>query len=177
MSVVSRQTHIGQLYNPLLVYHYVLRLYVAVNQPHRMGVPQRLSHLYDDIQRLLLAENLARRQVLIQRLALDVFHYKVVIAARLADVHRLHDIGVIQLASRLTLFVKTLHVLLILSKPLRQNLNRHHPVQTKLPRLVNNRHRAGANLAQNLITGYLMGRRGPLGLPYRVLQPLHLRRR
>ncbi len=140
-------------------------------------MPQRLSHLYDDTQRFLLTEHLPRRKVVIQCLALDELHHKVVIPPRLADVHRLNDIGMIQLARRLALFVKTLHVVLILGEPLRQNLNRNVPVQAKLPRPVNNSHCACADFTQNLISRYLMSCGNPLRLPYGIPQPMRLCRR
>ena len=79
--------------------HDVLGLDVAVDEAALVGVLQGLGDLDDDLERLVLAEDLAGGQLVVDRVALDVLHDEIVVVAGLADVDGLHDVGWFRLAA------------------------------------------------------------------------------
>ena len=87
-----------------------------------MGVLQGLADLDDDLQGLLLAVDLAVGEVVVDGLALDVLHDEVVVAAGLADVDGLDDVGVVELGGGLAFLVEPLDELGILAERLGRTL-------------------------------------------------------
>ena len=122
--------------------------------------------------RLLLAEDLAVGEIVGDGLALDVLHDEVVVAAGLADVDGLDDVGVVELAGGLAFLVEALDVLGVLAEALGQDLDRDDAVEAELLGLVDDGHRAGPELAEDLVAGDLLG--GDLALPDAGLEPLRL---
>ena len=171
---LAGQTHIGQLHDALRVDHDVLGLDVAVDQAVGVGVLEGVADLDDDLEGLLLAENLAVGEVVGDGLALDVLHDEVVVAARLADVDGLDDVGVVELAGGLAFLVEPLDVLRVLGETLGQDLDRDGAVEAELLGLVDDGHRAGAELAEDLVAGNLRG--GDLALLDARLESLRLAR-
>ena len=122
-----------------------------------MGVPEGLGDLDDDIEGLMFAVNLACREIVVEGFAFDVFHHEVVVSACLADVHGLDDIGVIEFACGLTLFIKTFDVFFIFGEAFWQDFDCDDSVQAELSCFINDGHSACAEFAENQVAGYLMG--------------------
>ena len=154
---LAGQTHIGQLHDALRVDHDVLGLDVAVDQAVGVGVLEGVADLDDDLDGFLLAEDVPVGDVVGDGLALDVLHDEIVVAARLADVDGLDDVRVVELAGGLPFLVEPLHVLGILAESTRQDLDRDAAVEAELLALIDDGHRAGAELAEDLVPGDLRG--------------------
>jgi len=166
------QTHVRQLHDAVGVDHDVLGLDVAVYEAVVVGVGEGVSDLDDDVDGFLLAEAVAAGEVVGDGLALDVFHDEVVVAAGLADVDGLDDVGVVELAGGLAFFVEALDVLGVFAEAAGQDLDRDRAVEAELLGFVDERHRPGPDLAQDLVAGNLVGR--GLVLFDALLEPLGL---
>ncbi len=113
------------------------------------------GHLDDNVQSFGLIINAPGGQIVVHRFALDVLHDEIVVAAGLADVDGLNDVGVVELGGGLALPVEALDVLGVLREPSRQNLHRDNAVQTQLAGLEDRRHRTRADVRKDLIAGDL----------------------
>ncbi len=90
---------------------------------------------------------------LAEHAAIDVLHRKKGLPLVLADFIDLHDIRMPQRRDGFSLLQKTGAVLLVGVAPREDHFQRHDPVQSQLPRLVNNAHAAAAECIQDLVTG------------------------
>ena len=94
------------------------------------------------------------------------------VPARLADVDRLDDVGVVQLAGGLPFLVEPLHVLGVFGEAFGQDFDRHGAVEAELLGLVDDGHRPGPELAEDLVPRNLRG--GDFALPDAGFEPLRL---
>ena len=87
--------------------------------------------------------------------ALDVFHHEVVVAVDLAGVDRVDDVVVRELGGDLGLAVEPLDEFLVLGQGVEQDLDGDDPVDARLLGLVDDPHRALAELLEDLVAGDL----------------------
>ena len=165
------KTHVGELDHAFTGQHQVLGFHVAVNQSLFMGVSQRPCALENDAQGFGLLDRLAVGQQVIHRLPVDELHDKVVVAAGLPHVEGLDDIGMIQPGGGATFAVETVHEFLVLTETTWKHLDGHHPIQAELLGLEHDGHGALPDLAENLITGDLLGRPVHRVFVQRAIQP------
>ncbi len=102
--------------------------------------------------------------------ALDVLHDEVVVAVDLAGVDRVDDVVVRELGGDLGLALEPLDEFLVLGQGVEQDLDGDDPVDARLPGLVDDPHRALAELRDDLVAGdlELLGRLGPTSLSRRT---------
>ena len=115
-----------------------------------MGVAERPGDLAHDGQRLLGWQAFAA-DALLQRAAVDVLHRHVVAAAIVADVVDRDDVRMLQLRERFALAQEALAELFVDREGRCHDLQRDTPVQRALGGEIDGGHRAGAELALDVI--------------------------
>ncbi len=153
---VLRQTEVGYHRLAGLVYQYVLRLYVAVNDALLVRVVDGLGHLPGHLQR----ERHRQSSLLIQQrpetLAVYEVHREVVLAFELADVVDGHDVRVSQSGDGLGLEIEPAYHLLGGGVAAEQHFQRHDAVESLLSRFVNDAHSALRHFLDDLVVAELL---------------------
>ena len=128
------KTKVGQLGEAVGVQHDVIRLDVLVNQ--FLLTPRRIKstgNLTNHLGRLHEVKLLLPLENLFEGLPPHILHRKVKNPVLLANRIGLHDVRMVDLSCRPRLAEKTLDILLVVEKSILQHLERHRPVQRKLP--------------------------------------------
>ena len=130
-------------------------------RPRWCGVLERLGDRQHDPDGLLLLEDLVLVEVVLDRRPFDVLHHEVVVAVDLAGVDRVDDVVVRELGGDLGLALEPLDELLVLGQGVEQDLDGDDPVDADLLGLVDDPHRALAELLDDLVAGDLELARWP----------------
>ena len=143
-----REAEVEQL-DPLLRQHHVGGLQISMNDPLPMRLVQGIRDL-DAVAQRLLERQRASRESIGQGLALEVLHDEVLGLAFPSHVIERADVRVRELRDGSRFPLEALTVLRG-GALLRQDLDRHGPVQARVPRLVHLAHSAGADCGEDLV--------------------------
>ena len=143
---------VGDLDGAVLEYHYVLRLYVAVDDALLVRVLQGLGYLDGKMQGLLPAEGALFLHVLHEGHALDELHDDIFHAIAVTDVVDGDYVGVREHGDSLRLRLEALSELLVICQLVAQYLDCDVAVETVAHRLVHHRHAAGTYDFEYLIS-------------------------
>ena len=142
------QAEVGDFYPPRFVHQDVLGLDVAMDDALVMRILKRFADLRHDGQRLARLQ-LAVRQQVPQRHAIDELHQEVVKTIGLAEIVNGHDVRMVQTRQRARLAREPLGERWVPAGLGGQNLHGHQAVELLLPGLIHRAHAALADEAQD----------------------------
>ena len=134
----------------------VLRLDVAVDDAFVVGELERLADLRDDRQRLLGRQPPGLLD-LAQVAAVHEFHHQVMQRARLPEIMHGDDVRMVQAGQGAGFAVEPLGKAGVACCGRRQDLQRHQPVQGRLPGLIDRAHAALADELKDFELGEQLG--------------------
>ncbi len=141
------QAEIGEQHPAPAIHQHVAGFHVAVDDPPRVSVVQRLGYLADDLRRLARGHRLA--QHVLERAGFHILGDDVAQAAFLAEVVNGQDVRMGQFGDGLRFAGEALGEALFVGEIGGQHLDRHVAVQGWLIGLVYRGHPSFANLFQN----------------------------
>ena len=162
-------TEVGELDDVVLRHQQVAGLHVAVHHAVAVGVVEPERRLADDVQRRVDPQHAAVAQQLGARGTVDQLHHDEVLARGVveAEVVHLHDVGVHEPRRREGLPAEARDEGLVLGQVLRQQLDRHLPLEARVEGAVDGRHAADPQAALEAIAAVddLRAHAPPLPLP------------
>ena len=137
--------HLGHRPRPDAMEEDVGRLHVAMDDPRPVGLGQRFAHGSGDRHRVLDAEGRARRQLGVERVALQQLHHEIGDAARDREVEDRHRVRMAHAAGGDALPPEAVEGVTGLERPRAQDLHRHRAVQLEMAGAIHGPVVAGAD--------------------------------
>ena len=110
----TRYAKVGYLNAGIGKQHYILRLYITVNNTLGMGVRKRAENLNNKVQRLFPAQWAMLMHIFFKGNAIDIFHYDAADVVGEADIVHLDDVGMGQHRNGFAFVFKTTKEFLVL---------------------------------------------------------------
>ena len=142
-----------------------------MDEPTLVGVGEGRRDLLGDRDRFRFGESLVRADAVVHGRAVDVLHDEVVVFARISDVVRRHDVRIVQLGGRSSFLLEPFDEVGVVAVSAWEHLDGDEAIERDLLGEVHRRHRAGAELSDDLIARQTL--RASLGVDL-ASQPIDL---
>ncbi len=141
---------VGQQAVPLFVDQDVAGLYIAMDQSTRMGIAQRLAHLFDDLSYLFQGQRFPMQQI-IQRASFNVRHDDIGISFILSKIMNREDMDMLQPGDQLGFLLETAYEFRVPCEMARQDLKGDIAIHARLIGLIDRRHTPFAQGCHDLV--------------------------
>ncbi len=150
------ETHVGEFGDSFGGDHDVFGFDVAVDKTGLVGVDEGFGDLDGEGESLFFGITLAFFEFIVDGVAFDVLHDKIVASIGLTDVHGTDDVGVIQFGRGAAFLVKAFDEFGVIAGAVGEDFDGDDAVEGELFSLVNGGHGTGTEAGKDLITGDLL---------------------